>query len=170
MSANWIDNLLGNLTLRDLFYFITAFVGALSVVVEKSKSLPFRPWTRIAEWLGSCLLKGVNERLDTIESQQRASNKAIEELDKKVDRKFEEKQKLDDEKEAKRLRADIIAFADSCRVGNHHTQKHFENVFRDYGDYMDYCQKHDIPNHFIDTEYEYIRSIYSECLRDNKFL
>ena len=83
---------------------------------------------------------------------------------------FKEKQKDDDEKEAKRLRAKIIEFADSCRVGDHHTQNHFENVFRDYSDYMNYCDTHDIPNHFIDTEYAYIQEVYTECLKENKFL
>ena len=87
-----------------------------------------------------------------------------------MDKKFEEKQKDDDEKEAKRLRSSIIEFADSCRIGNHHTQNHFENVMRDYSEYADYCEKHDIPNHFIDSEYRYIEDIYQECLRENKFL
>ena len=66
--------------------------------------------------------------------------------------------------------ANIISFADSCRVGNHHTQSHFENIMRDYSDYEHYCKKHDIPNHFIDSEYKYIEKVYQECLEEDKFI
>ena len=75
-----------------------------------------------------------------------------------------------DEKEAKRLRSNIICFSDSCRIGTHHTKNHFENIFRDYDDYKNYCKVHKFENHFIDGEMSYIESIYEECLRENKFL
>ena len=161
---------LESITLKDLIYFIVGVITVLSIVVEKVKSLPFNPWTTLFEWIGSCITKGVNERLEKLEIQQEANINAINELDKKVERKFEEKQRDDDEKEAKRLRASIIKFADACRVGVKHTQSHFENVIRDYSDYVSYCEKHNIPNHFIDNEYRYIEEIYQECLRENKFL
>ena len=172
-----IDNMLNTIALRDTIYAIVGIVTVLSVVVEKAKSLPFKPWTFLFEYIGKCITKSIDDRLDKIEQQQKeiklqqqANIEAITELDKKVDRKFEEKQRDDDEKEAKRLRASIIKFADACRVGTRHTQSHFENVIRDYSDYVAYCDKHDIPNHFIDSEYKYIEGIYQECLRENKFL
>ncbi len=161
---------LESITVKDLIYFIVGVITVLSIVVEKAKSLPFNPWTAIFEWIGSRITKGVNERLEKLEVQQKANINAINELDKKVEKKFEEKQRDDDEKEAKRLRASIIKFADACRVGTKHTQSHFENVIRDYSDYVSYCEKHNIPNHFIDNEYRYIEEIYQECLRENKFL
>lgn len=162
----WLESI----TLKDLCYSIVGVITVGSVVVEKMKSSPFKPWTHLFEWIGKCINKDTNERLDKIEQQQKANVEAIIELDKKVDRKFAEKQKDDDEKEAKRLRSDIIMFADSCRVGNHHTQNHFQNVFREYGDYIKYCDKHNIPNHFIDNEYAYIQNVYQECIRENKFV
>ena len=162
--------LLETVTLKDVIYFIVGVIAVLSVVVEKAKKLPFHPWTHLFEWIGNNLTKSVDMRLELIEQQQKANNEAIIELDKKVDRKFKEKQEDDDTKEAKRLRARIIEFADSCRVGDHHTQNHFENIMRDYSDYVDYCYKHGIPNHFIDSEYKYIEDVYQECLRENKFL
>ena len=165
-----IMTLLEAITLKDIIYFIVGFITVISIVVEKAKKIPFHPWSHLFEWIGKSLTKSVSTKLEFIEQQQKANNEAIIELDKKVDRKFEEKQEDDDTKEAKRLRARIIEFADSCRIGNHHTQNHFENVFRDYSDYIDYCEKHNIPNHFIDSEYKYIEEIYQECLRENKFL
>ena len=162
----WLESI----TLKDLCYFIVGAITLISLIVEKAKKLPFKPWTHLFEWIGKCINKTTNDRLDAIEQQQKANNEAIIELDKKVDRKFAEKQRDDDEKEAKRLRADIIMFADSCRIGNHHTQNHFENIFREFSDYIEYCKKHDLKNHFIDNEYSYIQSVYQECIRENKFL
>lgn len=165
-----MSNVMDSITLKDISYFIVGFITVSSVIVEKAKNLPFKPWTHLFDWIGKNLNQSVNARLEQIEEQQKANNEAIIELDKKVDRKFEEKQKDDDEKEAKRLRANIIQFADSCRVDEKHTQTHFENVMRDYSDYITYCEKHDIPNHYIDSEYKYIEGIYQECLRENKFI
>lgn len=161
---------LESITLKDTIYFIVGIITALSVVVEKAKKLPFKPWTHLLQWIGKCLTQNVDTRLTNIEQQQKANNKAIIELDKKVDKKFSEKQKDDDEKEAKRLRSRIIEFADSCRCEDHHTQNHFENIMRDYSDYVGYCELHDIPNHFIDSEFKYIEDVYQHCLHENKFL
>ena len=107
---------------------------------------------------------------DDLEKTTKESNIAIKELGKMVDERFKEHKKEADEKEAKRLRAGIISFSDSCRVKDRHTKKHFENIFRDYDDYIAYCSKHNIPNHYIEGEYEYIQSVYQKCLRENSFL
>lgn len=162
--------LLETVTLKDIIYFIVGVIGVLSIVVEKAKKIPFHPWTHLFEWIGSSLTKSVDTKLEMIEQQQKANNDAIIELDKKVERKFSEQQKEADEKEAKRLRASIISFSDSCRVHEKHTKNHFENIMRDYDDYMAYCVKHNLENHFIEGEKQYIESVYQECLRENKFL
>lgn len=162
--------LLETVTLKDIIYFIVGVIGVLSIVVEKAKKIPFHHWTHLFEWIGKSLTKSVDTKLEMIEQQQKANNDAIIELDKKVERKFSEQQKEADEKEAKRLRASIISFSDSCRVHEKHTKNHFENIMRDYDDYMAYCDKHKLENHFIEGEKQYIESVYQECLRENKFL
>ena len=161
---------LDSVTLKDLIYFIVGTITVLSIVVERVEKFPIKPWSNFFRWIGNCLNRDMNEKLEAIEKQQMANNKAIIELDKKVERKFKEKQRDDDEKEAKRLRASIIEFSDSCRCGNKHTQNHYENVMRDYDDYMDYCKKHDLSNHYIENEYSYIQSLYQERLNKNDFL
>ena len=169
-----MDKFLESISLKDITYFIVGAITVISIVAEKVEKFPFKPFSLILKWLGKGLNRSVNERLDKMEEKQESnykSNKdAIKELKDSMDKRFSDKQKDDDEKEAKRLRASIIEFADSCRVGNHHTQNHFENVMRDYSDYVEYCNRHKIPNHFIDNEYYYIESVYQECLRENKFL
>ena len=161
---------LEDLTVRELINYIVGIIGVVSVFVEFSKKLPFKPWSLLFKWIGEQMTKDLNEKLVDLKNQQTANNEAIIELDKKVEKKFAEKQVEDDEKESKRLRASIISFSDSCRVGNHHTKNHFENVFRDIGDYENYIRKHNIPNHYIEEETRFIKCVYEECLRENKFL
>lgn len=165
-----MTEILNLIAVQDFGYYIVGIIALLSIIVENISKFPFKPWSQFFSWLGKCLTKNLSSKLEEIEQQQKANKEALIELDKKMERKFEEKQKDDDEKEAKRLRASIIQFADSCRVGNHHTQNHFMNIMRDYSDYINYCEKHDIPNHFIDSEYKYIEEIYHNRLKENDFL
>lgn len=170
----------------------------LTSFVEVSK-IKINPWSSLFGFIGKALtkdisndikemaedIKNIKQDVNNLEESTKSNSKAIEGLDKKVDEKMSElnkelkeyvdlsnaKLKKDsDEKEAKRLRANIIQFADSCRVGARHTQNHFENIFRDYDDYIEYCRKNDIPNNFIDTEKKYICEVYNKCIRENKFI
>lgn len=159
-----------NITLKQVIDFILGFIAIISVIIEFSHKIPINPWSFIFKRIGNSFNKDINIKLQELEKQQKINNKNLEELEKAIERKFKEKQRNDDEKEAKRLRAHIISFADSCRTGQLHTQASFQNIFRDYSDYVLYCKENDIPNHFIDSEYIYINEIYQECLKENKFL
>lgn len=53
--------------------------------------------------------------------------------------KYKEGEALKVAKEA--LRAGIISYADSCMMGQRHTQSQFEEFFRKVGDYNSYCKK-----------------------------
>ena len=164
------NELLDSVTLRDIIYFIVGIITVLSVIIENSKKLPFNPWTTLLKWIGNRVLGDINRRLDIIEEQQKTNIEAVNRLEEKMNARFEETQRCSDEKEAKRLRLSIIEFSDSCRCNIPHTQNHFENIMRDYSDYIQYCEKNNIPNHFIDSEFKYIQEVYQKCLKENKFL
>ena len=161
---------LSDISLKEFLQVLVGLVVILSVIAEKSKKLPINPWSALFSWFGKCINKDLTDKVESLSQQTQSNTEAIENLDNKIDLKFEEKNKDDDEKEAKRLRASIIAFSDSCRINTKHTKQHFENVFRDIDDYNLYCMKHNIPNHYIDGEVSYITSIYEKCLRENSFL
>lgn len=161
---------LNNITLKQVIDFILGCIAILSVIIEFSHKIPINPWSFLFRKIGNCFNKDINIKLNELEKQQKINNKNIEKLEIKMEQKFKEKQHDDDEKEAKRLRSHIISFADSCRTGQLHTQVSFQNIFRDYSDYVSYCELNDIPNHFIDSEYTYINEIYQKCLKENKFL
>ena len=176
-----ITEILNTITIGCAIKYIVTITGILSVVIEKSKKLPFNPWSTLFNWLGYKVNEPVNIRLDKIEEQNKDTNDYINKMRNEYKESIkcirgEYNTRIDklernlDEKEAKRLRSSIICFSDSCRIGTHHTKRHFENAFRDYDDYIGYCESHDFENHFIDEEMAYIREVYNECLRENKFL
>lgn len=159
-----------NITLKQIIDFILGCIAVISVVIEFSHKIPINPWSFLFKKIGNSFNRDINIKLNELEKQQKINNKSIKELELVMENKFKEKQRNDDEKEAKRLRAHIISFADSCRTGQLHTQASFQNIFRDYSDYVSYCEENDIPNHFIDSEYTYINEIYQKCLKENNFL
>lgn len=161
---------LETVTVRQVVDFIVGAIAVISFWVEFNKKISFRPWSFLLSQLGKALNKDLREKIDNLESKQTANTEAIKELKEDVERKFKEKEADDDQKEAKRLRSRIIDFADSCRLHQRHTKTAFENIMRDYGDYEAYCDKHNIPNHFIDEEHEYIKDVFRECMSENKFL
>lgn len=165
-----IPDTLNSITLGECINYGIIIAGVISAIIEKSKKLPFNPWSKIFEWVGLKMNKPLYDRMDKIEKQQEEINQCITNLKEDYNRRVDGLERSIDEKEAKRLRSSIMCFSDSCRVKEKHTKQHFENIFRDYDDYMTYCERHDIPNHFIDGEYEYIKSVYQECLKENKFL
>lgn len=161
---------LENLTIREVINYIVGIMVVFSVIVEFNKRLPWKPITHIIEWFGGALTKNLNTKMEELSKQTKANNEAIIELDKKVEERFAENQKEADEKEAKRLRASIISFSDACRADAHHSKNHFENIFRGIDDYNTYCERHHIPNHFINSEVAYITEVYNHVLKENKFI
>lgn len=168
---------LSTCTLKQVVDFIVGIVAVLSVVVEFSKKIPFHPWSFILSYIGKALTKDLYKKVEEIEAKQDTNIEALNELKhdvddkfKDVDKRFNEVEKNSDTKEAKRLRARIIDFADRCRSNQRFTKTSFDNISRDYDDYISYCDRHNIPNHFIDAEYKYIKEVYLEKQRNNDFL
>ena len=61
--------ILDSVTLKDLIYFIVGTITVLSVVVEKVNKFPFKPWSNFFRWIGNCLNRDMNEKLEIIEQQ-----------------------------------------------------------------------------------------------------
>ena len=166
----FIETVLADVTLKQVFDFIVGIIAVFSVFVEFSKKIPFHPWSFLLSQLGKAINRDMRDKLDEVERQQNTLKEAVNELKLDMERRFNESATEADTKEAKRLRARIIEYADSCRVHQKHTKTAFENITRDYDDYVEYCRKRNIPNHFIDAEFAYIKDVYAECQEENKFI
>lgn len=195
---------LAQMSVKEVVAQITIIIGIISVIIEKSKKLPFNPWSKLFKWVGEKMTSSISNQINVFKEEQKNH---IAELDKRQTARMEalEKSNLEtqesiehmhkeykesiktireeynaridkleysaDEKEVKRLRSNIICFADSCRNGDvKHTKQHFENIFRDYDDYLSYCKARNFQNHFIDGEMEYIKAVYTEASKGNKFI
>ena len=176
-----VIKLLSGISLYEAINHIILIVGIISAIVEKSNKLPFNPWSKLFEWFGSKINRHLYDKIELLEKEHKDTKDLIVEMRKEYKESSEEIKKdynnrVDklerdiDNKEAKRLRSNIICFSDSCRVNNKHTKNHFENIFRDYDDYIHYCTIHNFENHYIEGEMKYIEGIYYECLKENKFL
>lgn len=73
--------------------------------------------------------------------------------------------KMVDMNEIKRIRAEIFAFADSCKLGERHTEDGFLHIIDIHEDYEALLEKYKMTNGRISVDYEYIMSVYRE-LRD----
>ena len=82
-----------------------------------------------------------------------------------VSRSVKEVSKTVDMNEIKRIRAEIFAFADSCKLGERHTEDAFLHIIDIHEDYEALLEKYDMKNGRISVDYDYIMSIYKE-LRD----
>ena len=130
-------------------------ISVVSIFIEFSP-VKVKPLTIIIKWIANIINKDVHVKLDEIEKGMVANREGVKELQGNIeslksdmDSRFMAAEKEAAQKEASRLRAKIIAFADSCRIGSKHTQSNFENVFRDITDYYDYCSDYGLENHYI---------------------
>lgn len=157
---------LKKLTVGELIQYIVAAATIISIFIEKIKAIPFNPWSAIFSWLGDKLTADLLNEMISLTQEVRQNQSDVTEIKDKV-RALE---KYTAEIEAERLRARIIEFTEQCRMGKKHSQKHFENVFRDIDKYNSYCCTYHLTNNYIRAEVKYLQSVFDECLRENKFL
>lgn len=112
-------------------------------------------------WLQSkATKKGTEEILNKIVGLE----SKVEELDKKVDEKFEQSSELALQIEAKNMRERILSFNTSCMRKEKHTTEDFIEILHVITNYNNYCKKHDdFENERANLAIENISRIWGEC-------
>ncbi|MBQ8540591.1 MAG: hypothetical protein IJ435_03845 [Clostridia bacterium] len=140
--------------------YITVFVsgiGILSIFVEISK-IKLNPWGKLFEFIGSSLNRDVKNELDNIKGLLKSQSEGLKELEMTVDMN-----------EIKRIRAEIFAFADSCKMGEKHTEEAFLHIIDIHEDYEELIEKYGLTNGRISLDYEYIVGVYQDCVKKKVF-
>lgn len=131
---------------------IISFIGVLSVFVEVSK-IKFNPWRTIFDFIGKSLNRDVKKELESIQGMLQAHNEYLKEIETTVDMN-----------EIKRIRAEIFSFADSCKMGERHTEDGFLHIIDIHEDYETLLEKYNMKNGRISVDYDYIMKVYRDCV------
>ena len=131
---------------------IVTILALFGIAIDLTPWIKVNPIKSLFRWIGKQINYEIKEQINSLQSE------------------IDEVRKDGDEREVRRLRAGILDFANGCRNGKKHTKDQFENVFRDYEDYISITEKRDIKNGFLEDEFDYIRQIFHECQEKNSFL
>ncbi|MGM9551921.1 MAG: hypothetical protein ACI3XA_06645 [Clostridia bacterium] len=135
-----------------------SFLGVVSIFVEVSK-IKFNPWGTLFDFIGRALNRDVKKELSTIQGILKNHSESLKDIEMLVDMN-----------EIKRIRAEIFAFADSCKIGNRHTEDAFLHIIDIHDDYMELLDKYGMSNGRISMDYEYIMEIYRDCVKKKNLL
>ena len=130
----------------------------LSVFIQISP-IKLNPWSKLFKWIGKIITQ--------------ESDKKIDELIKKTDSleiNIQTVQANLNENEKDRIRWEILDFANSCRNGRRHTKDEFEHIITLNKKYKNLLTLTNDENGVFEVEYEYIKNLYAEKLKNNNFL
>lgn len=104
--------------------------------------------------------------------QQIIIRKELDYFNKKLDALTEKVEKTDkkiDINEAKRIRAEIMAFATSCKKREEHNEDQFKTIIDLHQDYIELIEKVELTNGVLDEDYNFIMHVYRNCRDSGKF-
>ena len=126
-------------------------VGVAASLVIDISPIKVNPWKALLKWVGQLITADVMQEIREIKQTQKEQQATI------------------DENEKDRIRNEVLSFATSCRRGIHHTKDEFEHIITVHGKYERLLEKTGDTNGVFTEEYDYIRDIYHECQREDKF-
>lgn len=96
------------------------------------------------------------DRIESIETKFDKMCDKIDALQESVDKLSE----LSDQREARRLRGEILKFSEGLRRGKTPTKDAFRNIFDYNEEYENLIEKRDIKNGYTEREMEFVKQMY----------
>lgn len=146
------------LQIKDIVSLIAWVLGGISIIIEFNKKIPLHPLSHVVKWMGSILNRETLEKLDEIALQSAQVKEEVKDISDRLTR-FEEET---NDKRAVDMRNQIIDFSENLRLGKEYSTKQFESALGVVSRYYDHCERHNIKNHYIDGETEFIREKFHE--------
>lgn len=167
-AAQWISQNIGWTAVFILFIF--------SLFFEFSK-IKLSPITAFLKWIGDRLTSGIkqdieNLKLDTEKKIQDLDVKqtaALEEIKtnaiyncQETQKKLDEIERQQDAMAAARIKAHVLNFSRSLRIGEKHTEEDFQNLIKENEEYQGLVAKHSWTNDVYKADYEYFYNKYQQ--------
>ena len=133
----------------------------LSTIVEISP-IKLNPWSYLAKKFGRAINGELLEKMDRLETRQA-----------KLETDMADMKSINDERDAKGARSDILSFGDELlrHPDIKHSKEQFDNVLLKITEYNHYCDAHsEFKNHIAERTIRHILQIYDECLEKHNFL
>ena len=146
------------LQVKDIVSLIAWVLGVVSIIIEFNKKIPLHPLSHVVKWMGSILNRETLEKLDEIAIQSAQVKEEVKDISDRLTR-FEEET---NDKRAVDMRNQIIDFSENLRLGKEYSTKQFESALGVVSRYYDHCERHNIRNHYIDGETEFIKEKFRE--------
>lgn len=140
---------------------LTAIIGLLSLV--------FKPIRKAIMYVYKKVTGGRDKNKEVLDKIDGVSKK-VDEVRDDLTAKIQVVSRSNDKNEMKRLRWEILDFANSCKNGRRHTQDEFKHIIEVHDDYETLLKSTGEKNGFLDAEFDYIREIYAERQKKNDFL
>ena len=140
---------------------LTAIIGLLSLV--------FKPIRKAIVFVYKKVTGGRDKNKEILDKIDDVSKK-VDQVREELTEKIQIVSKSNDKNEMKRLRWEILDFANSCKNGRRHTQDEFKHIIEIHDDYETLLESTGEKNGFLDAEFDYIREIYAERQKKNDFL
>lgn len=133
----------------------------------------FKPIRNFIVWI----IKKINgnidknaEMIEKIDDVKTCLSKEVENVRVELTQKIQEVSDSNDNNEMKRIRWEILDFANSCKNKRKHTQDEYRHIIEIHDDYEKLLAKTGSENGFLDAEYEYILRQYADKQKENDFL
>ena len=170
--------------LKSNWGWVVAILGFLFEVTP----IKINPISFICNWIGKRITisikndiknfkSDVKKDIDGVKSDIDGVKTDIDNLKHITDSKYNELNKeitttqtSIDMQRAANIKAHVLDFANSCRNGIKHSKEEFTYVLSENDEYEKLIEKHNLINNVYQEDFAYIKEIYRECLRENKFL
>ena len=138
-------------------------VGGLCVFFEISPKIKINPISFVCKWIGDKLTAGIKKDINDMRKNSEGRYAELKSENENI------RYAIDMQRIAN-IKATILDFANSCRNGRKHSKEEFAYVLSENDEYERIIKKYNIINNVYKEDFAYIKEIYHECLRENKFL
>lgn len=139
------------------------WVIAIFGLIFEVTPIKFSPISSFLKWIGKRITFELDKKIDNM---QIVSKDRYNELKNEN----ENLRYAVDMQRISNIKAVILDFANSCRNGRKHSKEEFTYILSENNEYEELIKRYNLINNVYKEDFAYIKEIYHDCLRENKFL